>query len=411
LWFRDALTLRWTQLDALGVADLPADLLTRHVAGVANHMHLRSEARVLSASFEADSASVGAIAQVKLGDPGEQAATADMMRTSTIDIVGKALGYIRTVVATREGRAPLDRARLRQAYRMFEDIYLLEYLWGRVAWCDWKMSADGARLRFAPATPDTAADSFAVAEFRRHQMLAEFQHVFGMEWTAKGSVLETSWNVRARKQDARITFEFTPAAPGQRGIPGAYLLRQVLMATELAPHLEEPLHRLGQPSVSLNDLLLAWELLSLSAEAVRDLLFRKSPDAGALAFAPRLRLSDLEALLAPLGWPMPKRNAIMKFLVYGSDATDGAWSKPFLPVGDNWVVPLLTPLICPNLIRTAELWAAEGAGDAFFTYRGNASETRLRREIAEAATERSWGKTVAVVQTPWNPNRCRSPLT
>lgn len=368
-------------------------------------MQLRSDALVLQASIAAqnDSLPFGSISQVKLGNEEEYAATADMIRTSTIDVVGKVLGYIRDVVATRKGSAPLDDERLQQAYAMFQDIYLLEYLRGRVAWCGWRMHEEGDRLRFAPPTPDPAGSSFVVAEYRRHQMLAEFQFVFGIEWNAPNSVLAPTWKVRARKRDAGIIFEVAPALPGQQRLPGAYPLRELLMATELAPHIDDPLPRIGTATVSLKDLISGWELLSLAAEAIRDLLLQKGPSAGPLAYAPRLRISELEALLAPLGWPEAKQKAVLTFLTYGPDASDGAWSKPFLPAGGHHVVPVLTPLICPNLIRTAELWALEGAGEALFTHRGNAAEARLRRELAKGAAERAWGALAKIVEAAWEP--------
>lgn len=404
LWFNGALRLRWQGLEDLGVADVPADLFAQHTAGIANVMQLRSDALMIEAALSADDdRAFASISQAKLGGPDENAATADMMRTSAIDVVGKALGYIRDVVAPRRGTGRLDNARLNQAYALFEDIYLLEYLWGRIAWCDWLMHEDGERLRFTPPTPDPAGVSFVVAEYRRHQLLTEFQVVFGMEWSARHSTLAPIWKVQAKRREGETTFEVSSVVAGQQPLSVAYLLRNVLLATELAPHLDEPLPRLGYPSVSLNDLIDAWELLSLAAEAVRDLLVRRKPSSGPLVYGPRLRRRELEALLTPLGWPKEKRSAVLEFLTYGPAATDGAWSKPFLRSGDHHLVPVLTPLICPNLIRTVELWASEGAGEAFFTHRGNAAEERLRRDLENSVAERAWFADVSILGSSWDP--------
>lgn len=410
LWFHAALQARWASLEALDLANAPAGVLSRHAAGIANFMQLRTDAMIALESQQLDAASLptGSMAHVKLGI-GEGAATADMIRTSGIDTIGKLAGYVRSTVTRGRGNARLDKAALSQALPLFEDIYLLEYLWGRVAWCGWRMIPDGTHLRFDPPSPDPLGESFVVAEYRRELLFAEFGAVYAMEWRADRSALPPAWQVRARKRDDRFDFEVLPAMAGTGDLPAGYVLRELLKGTELAPYLDEPLQLPGDPAISLNDLVSAWELLALAAEALRSQILGKRPVGNDLAYAPSVRLTDLETLLVPLGWDAPKRKAAIGFFVYEGEAIDGLWSRPLLPIGGGRVVPVLTPLICPNMMRTAELWVTQGAGETLFTRRGNEAETRLRRDIAAALRDRPWRASASVLQEPWEPKIDRVP--
>lgn len=405
LWFYDALQVRWTRLQELGLTDLPMADLSRHVVGTANLMHLRTDALLLKASLAADRPGLpfGSMSHVKLADGDGGGATADMIRTSTLDTLGKFVGYIRDAISPGRGRARLDEALLRKAYPLFEDIYLLEYLWGRIAWCGWRMTEVAERLRFMPPEPDPMGNSFVVAEHRREQLLAEFLTVYAAEWSALGSLLPSAWKVSVRKRPDGFSFDTQPVPAGEGPIPSGYVLGELLQATELAPYLDDPLPLLGEVAISLRDLVSAWALLALGAEGLSDHLLAKGPAAPPSAFAPSVRLTELHSLLDPLGWEAAKCSAVLDFFVYEGHALDGLWSKPLVPIAAGRVVPALTPLICPNLMRTAELWLTEGAGDAFFTKRGNEAEERLRHDIAAALVDRPWRSSVDVLQTPWVP--------
>ena len=110
LWFGEALQARWRSIEALDLRRMSLGALTREMAAVANLMHLRTIAMAESAALELDRASLpsGSVAQVRLG-AGDSAATADMIRTSTIDTLGKMVAY----GSERRRRCRRDQARLR----------------------------------------------------------------------------------------------------------------------------------------------------------------------------------------------------------------------------------------------------------------------------------------------------------
>lgn len=404
IWFGRELQARWTQIEALGLEATSIGVLSRHVAGVANIMHLRSGAMLQVAAMKADpqTASAGSMAQMKIGDEGD-ASTADMMRTSVIDALGKFAGYVRTTVAKGAGTDRLDPEVFNKALPLFEDIYLLDYLWGRFAWCGWRMKASDGEIEFLRPEPDPVGDSFVVAEFRREMLLAEFYAIYAMEWSHAQSVLPPAWTVKVRKRDNLFSFSASQRKAGEGEVSSTYVLRQVLEATELAPYLDAALPRLGEPIISLNDLLTAWELLAMATDGLAEHFYAKSPQAPPLTFAPSLRLADLHRLLEPLGWSLEKRQAVIGFFVYEHQAFDGLWSKPLLPIGGGRVVPVLTPLSAPNLLRTAELWITEGAGEGFFTKRGTEAEAKLRSDIIEAMASRAWRGSARVLQSEWVP--------
>lgn len=403
LWFHAALQARWNGLEALGLANAPVGVLSRHAAGIANLMQLRTDAMIAVESKELDMTAfpTGSMAHVMLGT-GEAAASADMIRTSGIDTLGKLAAYIRSVVVRGTGASRLDRTIVERALRLLEDIYLLEYLWGCIAWCGWKMHQDGGHIRFAPPAPDPLGESFAIAEYRRELLFAEFCAIYGREWVADSSTLPAAWKVSVRKHHDHFRFEVLRVPAGTGNLPAGYVLRELIKGTELAPYLDDPLPKLGDPAISLGDLIAAWELLALAGEAIgRFILGKRSTDI--LAYAPTMRVADLDALFAPLGWPVSKRRAVIAFLTYERDAIDGLWSKPLLPIGGDRIVPALTPLICPNMMRTAELWVTQGTGEAFFNRRGNEAEMRLRSDIAAALRKRSWRASATVLSDAWEP--------
>jgi hypothetical protein len=404
LWFGDAVQTRWRLMPELGLEKMSAGVMSRHLAGVANLAQLRVDALTAQVrlGMEDDEIPDGSIAHVKLGAAGEKAATADMIRTSTLDTLGKFAGYIRTTVADAKGGAALDPAAVAAALALCEDIYLLEYLWGQVLWRDWRMTQEGQHLRFSPPAPDPWGRSFVVAEYRREQLFFEFYGVHALEWARAGSVLSPAWQVDVKRKDDRFRFSASPLWPGDGPLPTGYVLGQVLEDTELGPYLHDPLPNLTAPGITLHNLVQAWQILALAAEAIAARLNKKKP-ADPLAFAPVVRRSDLEGLLEVLGLTSAQRRALVDFLVWNRRAVDGLWSKPFLPVAEGRVTPVLTPLICPNLLRTAELWLTEAAGEAFFQKRGNQAEGRLQARVAAGLAQRRWGRSGKVVQEGWEP--------
>ena len=405
LWFAAELETRWRLIAELGLSKTSVAVISRHLAGTANSAQLLVDALLLQARLSARDSEIatGSLAHVKLGADGERAATADMIRTSTLDALSKFASYIRTAVADVEGGGGLDEAAVAAAYRLSEDIYLLEYLWGHVLWRSWQMAEAGNHIHFSPPTLDPWGASFVVAEFRRDQLFAECSVVYSLEWERPGSVLSPAWRVDVRRKDNRFRFSAAPLKPGAGPLPSGYVLGQIIEDTELEPYLHDPLPNLAEPGITLHNLVDSWQLLALAAEGIRDELFKRKADAGPLEFAPVVRRSDLEALLSVLGLSSAKCKAVIDFLIYERRAIDGLWSKPFLPLAKDRITPVLTPLICPNLLRTAELWLTEAAGEAFFQKRGNEAEARLQGRVAEGLSTRPWGHSSKVLQAPWEP--------
>ncbi|WP_419756242.1 hypothetical protein [Brevundimonas sp.] len=404
LWFGEALQARWRSIEALDLRRMSLGALTREMAAVANLTHLRTIAMAEMAALELDRASLpsGSVAQVRLG-AGESAATADMIRTSTIDTLGKMVAYVRGAPAPSRRDRPVRSETLTTALTLFEDVYLLEYLWGHVLWCGWQVPTNGPVLRFLRPDPDPAGRSFIIGEFRREMLLAEFMGVYAMEWARLGTRLPGSWSVQTRDLGQGAAFQVRPLQPGEGPLPPTYALRALLRATELEPYIEEPLPNLDDPTISLDDLLKCWELLALAMDSLVQRSFAKGPKAPPLTFAPTVRLADLEALLEPLGWTPQKRRAAIRHFVYEDTAPDGLWSKPLLPVGGGKVAPVFAPISCPNLLRTAELWLAEAAGERFFSRRGNEAEAKLRRRLDTGLKTRPWGQASMVLDAEWKP--------
>lgn len=404
LWFGAELRKRWDALGPLGMCRMSTGALTRHIGGVANLMHLHSEALIQKAALEVDPTTLpsGSLAQRRLGD-GPKAATADMIRTSSIDTMGKFAAFARSSTVAGGSAAAVSDGGLKAAGLLFEDIYLLEFLWGQVLWSGWRMHQESLRTRFTRPDPDSLGVSLTVSEFRRDQLFAEFYATFSLEWQRPGTTLPLAWKVQTRTVGSGISFRASRAGPGEVSLPATYALRELLSATELAPYIDEPLPLLGDPPISLNDLLLAWELLALAADGLCRALIRRGRKASVLGYAPTVRLSELETLLEPTGWSPAKRTAVIRFFVFEGPSLDGLWARPLLYVGSGRVVPVLTPLSCPNLLRSAELWITAGAGEQFFKRRGTEAEVKIRESLARSVSEGGLRVNTYVSRNDWAP--------
>ena len=404
LWFHAALALRWKSLEQYHLNTLPVDSITRRLAAIANQHHLLVEAHLLEATLQrqAGNPPEGSLAQLRFELDDNPAVTADMLRTSVLDTLGKLAQIVRAEIANGTGRGRFDPEAFLGAIPIFEDIYLLEYFWGRLLWLGWSIEWNADEVRLVGADSDALEASFAIANWRRHNLLTEFDLVYRKEWAAADSRLPGAWDVTALKRAKGYKFRVGWRRPGEGNISPAYLLREMLCVTELAPILHEPLPRL-EAGLTLDDLLSAWEMLALAARSIEQELFLRGPSAPIAKFAPTLHLDELDKLLASLDWPKPKRSAALDFFTFKSHSQDALWARPLLPLRDGSVVFVLTPLTCPNLYRTAELWVTLGAGEDLFRNRGSNFETKLRTDILAALPGRPWRDRVAVVRDPWVP--------
>ena len=403
LWFGEALALRWTALLPYRFETLPLDPVTRQLAGIANEVQLLTEAKLVEASINRDASdnSNRSIAHLKL-EIGQGVATADMVRTSVIDTLGTLARLVRTDVAKGSGRGRFDRKAFLAAIPIFEDIYLLEFFWGRMLWLDWSVEPLPMAVRFTGSVHDALEASVAVSNWRRSELAVEFDAIYSREWAEPNSVLPPVWKVTTRKYAQGYRFKAERRPPGEGRLSTVYLMREMLSDTELAPYLETPLPKLSEP-LTLDDLLAAWKLLALAARAIEGELFKLSPNLPHARYGPAVRLEDLDALLAVLEWSSSKRAAALAFFTFEERSQDGLWSRPLLPIGKARVVPVLAPLVVPNLYRTAELWVAEGAGENIFRDRGTAYEAKLRDKIVKALRKRPWRDRVSVMREKWEP--------
>ncbi len=411
LWFHEALSRRWRLFADMEIGNLPLDPVTRHLVGVANHVELLTYAKLTieSMKFEKEAPLGGSVAHIKLDMGKDDPVIADMVRTSALDQLGKFAQIIRTDIARGTGRGRFDAKTFVDAYALFEDIYLLEHLWGQVLWFDWiiESSEDAVALK-ASFAPDALAISQVVAEWRRDQLLAEFHGVYAQEWAATGSILSPRWGVDAKRKADGFVFDVRRREPGSGEISGFYVLREMLSDSELEPYLYAPLPNLTA-GLTLDDLISAWELLSLAAESMRARLYDRGADAPHQRLAPVIPRAIYDALISELGWPPEKRRAALDFFTFHDRSTDGLWTRPLLPVGGDRLIPVLTPLTATNLYRTAELWALEGAGEKLFSERGTDFEERLRRSLAAGLAKRPWGARGTVLHDKWEPKIAGAP--
>lgn len=411
LWFHEALSRRWRLFADMEIGNLPLDPVTRHLAGVANHVELLTYAKLTieGMKFDKEAPLGGSVAHIKLDMGKDDPVIADMVRTSALDQLGKFAQIIRTDVARGTGRGRFDAKTFVDAYALFEDIYLLEHLWGQLLWFDWTIepSEDAAELKLS-FVPDALAISQVVAEWRSDQLLAEFHGVYAQEWAAEGSTLLPRWGVDAKRKADGFTFDVRRRAPGSGEVSGFFVLREMLSDSELEPYLYAPLPNLTA-GLTLDDLISAWELLSLAAEAMRLRLYGRGADAPYQRLAPVIPRATYDALLSNLGWPPEKRRAALDFFTFHDRSTDGLWTRPLLPVGGDRLISVLTPLTATNLYRTAELWALEGAGEKLFSERGTDFEERLRRSVAAGLAKRPWGARGKVLQDKWEPKIAGAP--
>jgi hypothetical protein len=105
LWFNDRLQQCWRDLHVLDLGAAPKTVLMRHIAAVANRMHVSAEAALGQAATEllGDDLQYVGVLNAKLGDNADHAATADMIRTSSIDTLGKFAAYVHGLTRSQGG--------------------------------------------------------------------------------------------------------------------------------------------------------------------------------------------------------------------------------------------------------------------------------------------------------------------
>ena len=292
---------------------------------------------------------------------------------------------------------------MREALDNFRDVYLLEFLWSRVLWLGWLLDGEGPPFRFPAPGSDQVAGAMAVADWRREQVGAEFAATYSMEWSAADSVLRPCWEVRVRAIPGALAFRVRQVTAGQGRLSPATVTLEILEAVDLGPYLDRPLPLVGGgSSLSLRDIVQGWELLSLAASDAERLLRQAPTKGGPNRLSLALPTNVLVDLLGNLGWPRQKCLAAINFLTFQGRSLDGVWTKPLLPFGTRRLM-LLTPLVSCNLLRVAELWAAEGAGEVLFAKRGNEFEHRLRASLANSLADRPWSSDAMVLESAWDP--------
>ncbi|MBO9669570.1 MAG: hypothetical protein J7485_03540 [Sphingobium sp.] len=402
LWLHAALSARWQRIEALGFAVLNPAFTYQLIAMAANRAELEISRRLDAAIADTrgDTPFYG-IAALRLGDRDEEAATADMRRTGLIDTLGKAVAT--AGIAFRPDQPAFGVDEMREALDNFTDIYLLEFLWSRVLWLGWSLEGAGPPYRFIALEPDRVGEAMVVADWRREQVAAEFAATYAMEWSSPESVLRPCWEVRARAVPGGLGFRARQVAAGRGRLSPATVTLEILKAGELGPYLDRPLPLVeGEVPLSLRDVVEGWELLSLAASDAERLLRQAPAHGGANRLSLALPINVLVDLLGNLGWSRGKCLAVIDFLTFKERSQDGVWTKPLLRFGTRRLM-LLTPLVSCNLLRVAELWAAEGAGEVLFAERGNEFEARLRASLAKSLANRSWSGDAMVLESAWEP--------
>lgn len=402
LWLHAELAARWQQIEKLGFPVLDPSFSYQLLAMAANRDELAISAQLDEAIADPNEGMhFSGISAQRFGDHEDSVATADMRRTSLIDTLGKAIMSAGSRV--RSDQPSFGVSEVKEALDNFSDIYLLEFLWGRVLWLGWSLIGEGPPFQFAAPEPDHVAGAVAVADWRREQVAAEFAATYAMEWNAEGSVLRPSWEVRARAVPGTLTFRARKVSAGQGRLSPAAVTLEILKDGELGPYLDRPLPLIdGGTSLCLRDIVEGWELLSLAASDAERLLRHAPEKGGPNRLSLALPINALTGLLSNLGWPRRKCLAVVDFLTFQGRSLDGAWTKPLLPFGTRRLM-LLTPLVHCNLLRVAELWAAEGAGEVLFAERGNEFEARLRASLSKNLVNRPWAKDATVVDSEWAP--------
>lgn len=402
LWLHAVLASRWQRIEKLGFSVLNPAFIYQLLAMAANKNELTIGTQLDEAIADRnESTHFSGISALRFGDHEDTVATADMQRTSLIDTLGKAI--VAAGTKFRSDQPSFGVSEVKEALDNFNDIYLLEFLWGRVLWLGWSLIGEGPPFQFSVPEPDHVARAVAVAEWRREQVAAEFAATYAMEWNAEGSVLRPSWEVRARAVPGTLAFRARKVSAGQGRLSPAAVTLEILKDGELGSYLDRPLPLIdGGTSLCLREIVEGWELLSLAASDAERLLQQAPERGGPDRLSLALPINALIGLLSNLGWPRSKCLAVVDFLTFQGRSLDGAWTKPLLPFGTRRLM-LLTPLVHCNLLRVAELWAAEGAGEVLFAERGNEFEARLRSSLTKSMINRPWASDATVVDSEWAP--------
>lgn len=270
----------------------------------------------------------------------------------------------------------------------------VEDLWAECLWHGWHLDPTEQRYAFDYLAPpkDGTAIIRAVTEYRRRAFEGEDILVLTSYWRnlpneEKQRILKRIPQVVIKGVGQGRKYEVRARGLGERerrAPPLLWTYRFKAQHDYRKTLLDEPLPKLK--GLTLNKLLDAWEVFSSLAEvllAETPVVANVSSAGQIFAYSPVLRTTQVQSLLSKwLNTTHDESRRIIKFFTYKPQPSCELWVKPLIKLDDDQIIPLLSPLLSGNILRTMERWMKEAGLD--LGSRGRLFEGHARHSLKEA---------------------------
>jgi len=139
------------------------------------------------------------------------------------------------------------------------------------------------------------------------------------------------------------------------------------------------------PGVNINLIINSWEVLTAYVKC----LFNKFPEDNSIYaigtfynYAPSIVRRDLvDIFVKSCGMDLLKADSIITFLTFDPDNGGDLWASPLIQLEDK-LLPVVSPILSCNLLRSIELWLKRGGVD--LSQRGTLFEDEVRKAIGDS---------------------------
>lgn len=318
------------------------------------------------------------------GAPRFEGATFDQRLVLLGDTLARTLAYVFSIPSTGRKRRPLTEEEAALTLQIISRIYGLEYMMGRVIWCDWEMGFKGGP-NFRPSdSASVFANSEAIAQHIHDMDVQEFVGMAVLQWrNGFGRDLCPDHLELSARSNVSTTFRIVNGPPTQ-------LPEYLPLLMKNAPDWLAEVLQLSSPTlggVHVGAVIRAWSTLNDAFRLIVEYDLNNQVSGEVLDHG--LLRSDALVLLEQSGCPIPVATRLLDFLTYEGGRGEALWRAPLIPVADT-LHPFLPALLHPNIAWLLDIWlntikykTGPSSCSTLSHARGIAFEAHVRQSLAE----------------------------